>query len=376
MTTRQRPGALRLGLVGLGTVAQQVHLPLITRRDDLFEISGVVDLDPAALTRTGDRWNIPSERRFPDVSSLIEADDVDALVVMNSGQHSDSVIAGLDHGLAVLCEKPLAFSQAEVERVRTALNRGTGQLMIGYMKVHDPAVKEAQVFIGGRNARAVDIEVVHPSEARQLLSGELAHKAKAASPSLEFPRNVGVDEALGEDESPYRDLYSGILLGSIIHEFSVLRALGAPLRKVTYAHWNRGDSDDATVIIVGTGSHGENITIRWYYLDDHPTYRETVHWVGTDSDVSIEFPTPYVLHAPTTATMRRASGPGAEAITYSSHRSAFELELELFAESALKGAGNEDACEDALADVQLAQQVVTYIATAEGIDLHGEFSVR
>jgi len=376
MAMSTRLGPIRLGLIGLGTVAHQIHLPLLTRRSDLFDIVGIVDVDPAALERTGNRWNFPPGAHFQDVASMVGATDIDALLVMNSGQHSDSVITGLNHGLAVLCEKPLAYSQAEVDRVRAALDSGGGSLVIGYMKTHDPAVRQAQDFIGGRRAGAIDVEVVHPSEARQLLTGELAHQVKAPPSGLPHPANAGVEEAFGGEASPYHDLYSGILLGSIIHEFSVLRALGTPLCLVDHAQWIRGGGLDATVIIVGTGPSGENITIRWYYLDSHPTYRETVHWIGEDRDVTIEFPTPYVLHAPTIATMRKAAGAGAETITFTSHRSAFEVELEDFAATIGTDPGSSEACSDARADVNLAQQVVQLIAANEGVHLKGELAAK
>jgi len=376
MTTSTRSGPVRLGLIGLGTVAHQIHLPLLTRRSDLFNIVGIVDVDPAALERTGRRWGIERDAHFQDVASMVDATEIDALLVMNSGQHSDSVITGLNQGLAVLCEKPLAYSHAEVNRVHAALKSGGGSLLIGYMKTHDPAVRQAKDFIGDRGARAIDIEVVHPSEARQLLTGELAHQTKAPASGLPQQGNAGVEESFGGETSPYQDLYSGVLLGSIIHEFSVLRALGTPLCLVDHAQWIRDDGLDASVIIVGTGPSGESITIRWYYVDRHHTYRETVHWIGEDFDVSIEFPTPYVLHAPTIATMRKAAGAGAETITFTSHRSAFEVELEEFAAAVGTDPGSSEPCSDAEADVNLAQQVVQLIAGKEGVPLKGELAAK
>ncbi|MGT2462651.1 hypothetical protein [Sinomonas atrocyanea] len=36
----------RIGVVGLGAIAQSVHLPLLSRRWDLFEIAAVADASP------------------------------------------------------------------------------------------------------------------------------------------------------------------------------------------------------------------------------------------------------------------------------------------------------------------------------------------
>ena len=38
---------IKLAVAGLGAVAQSVHLPLIARRWDLFELAAVCDLSPS-----------------------------------------------------------------------------------------------------------------------------------------------------------------------------------------------------------------------------------------------------------------------------------------------------------------------------------------
>ena len=65
-------------------------------------------------------------------------------------------------GNTVFCEKPLAYSRAELKVIEKAKSESGSALMIGYMKTFDPAVVEAQKAIKTR-PRTVDVLVLHPS---------------------------------------------------------------------------------------------------------------------------------------------------------------------------------------------------------------------
>jgi len=58
---------VRLGVVGLGAVAQAVHLPLVTRRRDLFEVTAVCDLSAALAERVTDRFGLVHASRHRSI---------------------------------------------------------------------------------------------------------------------------------------------------------------------------------------------------------------------------------------------------------------------------------------------------------------------
>ncbi len=59
--------------------------------------------------------------------------------------------------------------------------------------------------------------------------------------------------------------------------------------------------DVASVRSRSTGRLGgeARFTIRWHYLPDHPSYREEVRVVTDLASIELEFPSPYLLNAPT-----------------------------------------------------------------------------
>jgi len=61
--SRTGPDRVRLGVLGLGAVAQAVHLPLLERLRDAFEIRAIADVSGQLVNAIGDRYRVPAERR-------------------------------------------------------------------------------------------------------------------------------------------------------------------------------------------------------------------------------------------------------------------------------------------------------------------------
>ena len=109
---------IRIAVAGLGVIARTVHLPLLRRRADLFDIVALSDLSPIAAGRT----RRPVRRRAgPAVHRTRRpcwpTGGCDAVLLATSGSHGDLAAAALRRGLPVLCEKPLAYTLAEADRL-------------------------------------------------------------------------------------------------------------------------------------------------------------------------------------------------------------------------------------------------------------------
>ena len=173
----RRPDRVRLGIVGLGAVAQAVHLPLIERLGLAFSISAIADLSPSLTTAIGERYRVAPERRADSVDALLGMPELDALVILTSGSHGPAVEAGVDAGLPVFAEKPLAFTLAEADAIEGRLAADPGRrLQVGYMKLYDPAVLHARALAEERgygSPRAIEVTVLHPTSEAQLAHARL-----------------------------------------------------------------------------------------------------------------------------------------------------------------------------------------------------------
>ena len=367
---------LRVGIVGAGEIASSVHLPILTRRSDLFEVVAIADLNIAAAHAVADRFNVA--HRYASTEEMLEAGSLDFVAVLNSGSHASHVVQALNAGLDVFCEKPLAYSQAEINDIETAVKTSGKKLMVGYMKTYDPAINEMQKNLQGR-PRTVDVLVLHPSGPSQMATTEMSVDIPKAPESLiplfSAMRNEINTEALGQSGSDaIGNVYSEIILGSVIHEFSVLRALDVEIAEVDYVdRWPKTGPTDS-IVIHGRTSDGIRVTVRWFYLEDYPAYREEVRWVNEKEGHHIIFASPYIMRIPTQYIHTTRSGVDHVESTFNSYQTGFERELEAFYGHVKESQKIQDPISAGRADLLLAQKIARLILQSEGIEIGGELS--
>ncbi|WP_304451448.1 Gfo/Idh/MocA family protein [Nocardiopsis sp. YSL2] len=107
---------VRAALVGSGGIARGVHLPALADTGDRVEVIALVDPDEALMAETAAQWGVPG--RYTDLHAMLAAESPDLVVVCTPpSAHKDTVIASLDAGAWVWCEKPPALSLAEYDQV-------------------------------------------------------------------------------------------------------------------------------------------------------------------------------------------------------------------------------------------------------------------
>lgn len=93
--------------------------------------------------------------RYPDVKLTTSADEVLAdpgveavIVATPTSTHAALTLAALEAGKHVLCEKPLAFTVAECDRVIEAATKADRVLMVGHTFIFNPAVRRMKELVG------------------------------------------------------------------------------------------------------------------------------------------------------------------------------------------------------------------------------------
>lgn len=110
------PRTLRVALAGAGGIASGSHLPALAAAGDRVEVVAVADVDRSRADTVADSWNIPG--RYGDVEQMLATEQVDLLVVCTPPvAHQEAVIAGLDAGAWVWCEKPPVLSLEEYDEI-------------------------------------------------------------------------------------------------------------------------------------------------------------------------------------------------------------------------------------------------------------------
>ena len=357
---------IKLGIAGLGTVAQIVYLPLLSRRREWFDVISICDLSPSVLNAVGDRLDLPVSRRHHELRSLA-ADELDAVLLLTSGSHGAPARAILDAGLFLLCEKPLAYTLAEADAIL-----GDPRLQLGYMKLFDPAVDSARRSVGRLGElRAAEVTVLHPSLDRQVSHlGPLIRPAPSEVQPADDKQLL--ERALGPAAHALGPLYAEVLLGSVVHELAVLDVLGAGLGAIDLAQMWPADTFPPSVAIEGPVGVSGRAAIRWHYLPERPSYREEVRLHFADGSIELTFPSPYWMDAPTRLLVTERAGEGERVVMGRSPREAFDRQLLAFAELVSSEGDPEIGAAMGRSHILLCQQAAALIAEDQGLAFGGE----
>jgi predicted dehydrogenase len=119
----------RVAIVGLGSVAQMVHLPNLMKIKNA-EISAIAEINKSRLAFIADKFNI--KKRYTNHSELLNDDKTDAVIISTPTHlHKQIAIDCLNAGKDVLVEKPLARTSSEGLEVVECAKKNNRKLMVG-----------------------------------------------------------------------------------------------------------------------------------------------------------------------------------------------------------------------------------------------------
>ncbi|OZU88318.1 dehydrogenase [Virgibacillus indicus] len=120
---------LRMGIIGVGGIAQGRHIPAFLQLQDRVELTAVNDMNQERAEEVAEKFSIPHV--FSNYHDLFK--EVDAVTICTPNKfHAEISIAALAAGVHVLCEKPMAMTAEECERMVEASKKAGKLLSIGY----------------------------------------------------------------------------------------------------------------------------------------------------------------------------------------------------------------------------------------------------
>ncbi len=141
-----RGNPVRVGVLGMGAVAQIVHLPILAERHDV-EVVAVSDLDDHRARTLAERFGVP---RVLGDEALVEDPDIDAVVICTPNHlHAGQARAALDAGKHVLCERPLALTAKEAGKLVERARKRSRLLTVNMSHRFRPDVAALRSFVAG-----------------------------------------------------------------------------------------------------------------------------------------------------------------------------------------------------------------------------------
>jgi phthalate 4,5-cis-dihydrodiol dehydrogenase len=176
-------------------------------------LAGAADTREEARRHFHETYRLPA---FGSVTDLARSDGIDVIwVATPNGLHAEHAIAAAEAGKHVVCEKPMALTLAECDRMIAAAAANGVRLMLGHSKLRQAPIRwMREIIAGGELGRVVQIATWNSNDWLQ---------------RPRFADEVDTDKG------------GGILYRQAPHQVDIVRYLaGSPLRTVR-AVANRAD---------------------------------------------------------------------------------------------------------------------------------------
>jgi len=314
-------------------IAQAMHLPHLNELSDRFDVVALAE--PSATVRDALCARFHIAQGFADWRALLDETGLDAVLIASpAGTHVEITLAALELGLHVFCEKPLAITLADIDRIAGASARAGRVVQVGYMKRYDPAFRRAleEMPDSADELRYVSIVVNDPEWVPYFLPGDIVRGADVPPEVIEATRRAEseqVEAAVGRGDAEACFAFSDGYLGSLVHHVNIvngfLERMGAPLpaRVVDGSWWNGGRSV-AGYCELENGSRWDSA---WIQLLDTREYRESIQLYFDTSVRSLTFPSPWLKMSPTVYERQDGDAYANSVQRYRSFEEAFRREL-------------------------------------------------
>ncbi|MFC5402623.1 Gfo/Idh/MocA family oxidoreductase [Cohnella soli] len=353
-------GKIKVGVIGVGEIAQIIHLPIMESLPELYEMVAFCDISERLLVTIGEKYRV--KKLYTNANTMLEQAELDAVFVLNNMEyHTECTIAALNKNIHVFVEKPMCVTEAEARAIIEARNASRASVMVGYMRRFAPAylraVEEVKSLGPINYARIRDI--IGPN---RFFTSQFGHVYRfddipAEAMQERRQRNARLmREAVGEASDEIYAAY-GLLLGLNSHDVSAMREmLGSPTRVKAAASW-RGGSFKSVIFEFD----GFNATLETG-VDQQGRFDAHIEVYGERKSILVQYDTPYLRQLPTTLRIRETIGDGfEETVVRPTYKDAYVYELEYFHEVVTEGKEPKTTPEDYLQDLAIFKMIVDAI---------------
>ena len=326
---------VKVGMIGVGTVSQMMHLPILSGLRDLYQITAVSDVSPTQLKYVADTYQA---KAYADPYELVKDPNVDAVFICNPNK--------------TLCiedlEKLIAAEKAHPSQA----------CMVGYMR------RYSQGFLKCKELLAADDRKIEYMRFRDIILEGDFFMGQTRLPFLcsDIPDSAKVDgsarrkeqliRALGPDSTEQQRITYVMLTGLGSHTLSAVRELvGLPVE------------------IESVSVQGEHVIIVFRYNDflavyeilndqDVVQFDASIEIYQHDRRMKIKYETPYLRYQPQNFEVIESTKNDTKTTVYGpDYRDPFQDEVKYFYDCIVNGTKPKSDFEDAMADMVLFRDI-------------------
>ena len=129
----------KVGIIGCGGIAHQKHFPALKKVPDRVELVAFCDLIIERAEESAKEFGVPGAKVYTDYHDLLADESIEIVYVLTPNvSHCPISVAALEAGKHVLCEKPMAASVEDAQRMIDAWKKSGKLFTIGYQNRYRP----------------------------------------------------------------------------------------------------------------------------------------------------------------------------------------------------------------------------------------------
>jgi glucose-fructose oxidoreductase len=144
-----RKTKIRYAVIGLGHITQVAVLPAFKHANN-SEIAALITGDPTKARALSKRYRV-NAYRYDDLETALDEDQIDAVYIATPNTlHREHTERAARVGVHVLCEKPMATTEADCNAMMRAAEKNKVKLMIAYrLHFNDANLRAIEIGQGG-----------------------------------------------------------------------------------------------------------------------------------------------------------------------------------------------------------------------------------
>ncbi|WDR01314.1 Gfo/Idh/MocA family oxidoreductase [Devosia algicola] len=349
---------VKVGLIGLGEVAQLMHLPLLSD-DRRFDISAITDVSPSLVDYVAGRYGEPA--RHADADALIGDPALDAVFILTPDYlHAELLEKAIRSGKHVFVEKPACLTADQLRPILDIPQRSGQVVFVGYMRRFSRPFLELKKRLPSladiRHVRVRDIIREAPfyvAQTRNIfrpIDSPAALLAEGRSRTQAMIRSIMGDHCAPDALRAYQ-----VLTGLSSHSFSAMRDLLGPPNSCTYAVQHGGE------VVMAVFDYGHFSALYEAVIDEVSRFDAGIEVLTQHQHFKVNYDTPYIRNLPTRLEITSSSDTDTNTeIIGPIYEDPFRIELDAFHDSIVNGTPNRTTLRDSLADLLIFKDVARY----------------
>lgn len=126
-------GKLQVAVVGCGGIANQKHFPALQSQADKCDIAAFCDIIEERAVNACKKYGNSESKVYTDYKELLKDPEIDVVHVCTpNNAHCPVTVAAFEAGKHVMCEKPMAATTVDAQKMMDAWRKSGKKFTIGY----------------------------------------------------------------------------------------------------------------------------------------------------------------------------------------------------------------------------------------------------